>query len=99
MFESHTPTAKCKARNFSGRSTKRARVLGGSVEVLVVKTVWGGAFLETSRQKDSLMDRDSGTDSLIRSASCTAAARSVVYSRRGEGAAAFSPGGAPPPAE
>jgi hypothetical protein len=40
------------------------------------------ACLDASRQKDSLMGRDSGTDSLIRSASRTAAAKSVVYVRR-----------------
>ena len=39
MFESHTPMAKCKARNFCGRSTKPANALGDRVEVLVVNTV------------------------------------------------------------
>ena len=80
--ESQTPMAKCKARNFCGRSTKPASALGGRVDEFVVNTVRAGACLDASRQKDSLMDRDSGTDSLIRSASRTAAARSVVYVRR-----------------
>ena len=44
----------------------------------MVNTVRAGACLDASRQKDSLMAMDSGTDSLIRSASRTAAARSVV---------------------
>ena len=78
MLASHTPMAKCRARNFCGRSTKPASALGGRVEVLVVNTVRAGACLDASRQKDSLMGMDSGTDSLIRSASRTAAARSVV---------------------
>jgi hypothetical protein len=42
----------------------------------------GEVHAEASLEKDSLMDMDSGTDSLIRSASRTAAARSVVYVRR-----------------
>ena len=43
MFESQTPMAKCRARNFCGRSTKPASALGGRVEVLVVNTVRAGA--------------------------------------------------------
>ena len=82
MLESQTPMAKCKARNLCGRSTKPRNALGGRVELLVVNTVRAGACLDASRQKDSLMGRDSGTDSLIRSASRTAADRSVVYVRR-----------------
>jgi hypothetical protein len=82
MLESHTPMAKCKARSFCGRATKRTNSLGARVEVLVVNTVRAGACLDASRQKDSLMARDSGTDSLIRSASRIAVGRSVVYVSR-----------------
>ena len=77
--------AKCNARKFCGRSTKPASALGASVDVLVVKTARGGACRDASRQNASLIGIDSGTDSLIRSASRTAAARSVVYVSASDG--------------
>ena len=47
-----------------------------------MNTVCAGACFEASRQNASLMPMDSGTDSLIRSASRAAAGRSVVYVSR-----------------
>ena len=74
----YTLSARGDADLEGGSIPALASALGDRVEVFVVNTVCAGACRDASRQNDSLIDMDSGTDSLIKSASRTAVGRSVV---------------------